>query len=56
VSINEAIARAIMTGKTQTIGRASVSYQDRTFGISAPGVSRATRNRARAADLLATIA
>lgn len=54
--INIALRNVVATGVTQRVGRLTVSYQGRTFGISGSGVALATKNRAKAADLLATMA
>jgi hypothetical protein len=52
----EALRNVIASRGSVRVGRALVSYDGRTFGVSAKGVSLSTRNRAKAADFIATIA
>lgn len=53
--INNALRTVIAARGSIAINRVLVSYDGRTFGISTSGVSRSTRSRSKAADLIATI-
>ena len=54
--ITAALRNVIASRGSVRVGRALVSYDGRTFGVSAQGVALSTRNRAKAADFIATIA